>query len=169
MNGTVFPLFLSLRVALSALVVIVPIGLVLGYLQARRDYRGRSLVDVLIVLPIVLPPSVTGYYLIIVLGRKGIVGGPLYELMGVSIIFTFWAAVIAAVVVSLPLFIKFAQAAFQGVDPDLEAVARFANWTATAERSSITSTVCCFILRESFCSPATCWGKSSSGRRQPVS
>ena len=89
MNGTAFPLFLSLRVALAALTVIVPIGLVLGYIQARHDYRGRSLVDVLIVLPIVLPPSVTGYYLIVVLGRKGIVGGPLYELMGVSIIFTF--------------------------------------------------------------------------------
>jgi len=119
-----FPLLLSLRVALSDLLVIVPIGLALGYLQARRDYPGRALVDVLIVLPIVLPPSVTGYYLILFLGRKGILGGPLYELSGISIIFTFWAAVIAAVVVSLPLFIKFAQAAFLGVDPDLEAVAR---------------------------------------------
>jgi len=124
MNGTAFPLFLSLRVALAALAVIVPIGVVLGYLQARHDYRGRSLVDVLIVLPIVLPPSVTGYYLILILGRKGLLGGPLYDVLGVSIIFTFWAAVLAAVVVSLPLFVKFAQAAFHGVDPELEAVAR---------------------------------------------
>ena len=124
MNGTAFPLFLSLRVALAALAVIQPVGLILGYLQARHDYRGRWLVDVLIVLPIVLPPSVTGYYLILLLGRRGLVGGPLYELIGFSLIFTFWAAVIAAVVVSLPLFIKFAQAAFNGVDPELEAVAR---------------------------------------------
>jgi molybdate transport system permease protein len=119
-----FPLLLSLRVAFAALAVIVPIGLALGYVQARRDYPGRALVDVLIVLPIVLPPSVTGYYLILLLGRKGVIGGPVYELLGVSIIFTFWAAVIAAVVVALPLFIKFAQAAFHGVDPELEAVAR---------------------------------------------
>ena len=119
-----FPLLLSLRVAFAALAAIVPIGLVLGYLQARRDYPGRALVDVLIVLPIVLPPSVTGYYLILLLGRNGVIGGPLYEILGVSIIFTFWAAVIAAVVVALPLFIKFAQAAFHGVDPELEAVAR---------------------------------------------
>jgi molybdate transport system permease protein len=123
-SGIGFPLLLSLRVAFAALAVIVPIGLALGYVQARRDYVGRALVDVLIVLPIVLPPSVTGYYLILLLGRKGVVGGPVYELLGVSIIFTFWAAVIAAVVVALPLFIKFAQAAFHGVDPELEAVAR---------------------------------------------
>ncbi len=119
-----FPLFLSVRVAFAALAVIVPIGLVLGYLQARRDYPGRALVDVLIVLPIVLPPSVTGYYLILLLGRNGVIGGPLHEILGISLIFTFWAAVIAAVVVALPLFIKFAQAAFHGVDPELEAVAR---------------------------------------------
>jgi molybdate transport system permease protein len=124
LNGIGFPLLLSLRVALAALAVIVPIGLALGYLQARREYRGRALVDVLIVLPIVLPPSVTGYYLIMLLGREGVLGGPLYRLFGVSIIFTFWAAVAAAVAVALPLFIKFAQAAFHGVDPELEAVAR---------------------------------------------
>ena len=124
MNGTAFPLLLSLRVAFAALAAIVPVGLALGYLQARYDYRGRALVDVLIVLPIVLPPSVTGYYLILILGRRGLIGGPLYDLLGVSIIFTFWAAVIAAVVVSLPLFVKFAQAAFNGVDPELESVAR---------------------------------------------
>lgn len=119
-----FPLLLSLRVAFAALAVIVPLGLVLGYLQARSEYPGRALVDVMIVLPIVLPPSVTGYYLILLLGRNGAIGGWLFEILGVSIIFTFWAAVIAAVVVALPLFIKFAQAAFNGVDPELEAVAR---------------------------------------------
>lgn len=123
-DGIGFSLLLSLRVALAALAFIVPVGLVVGYIQARREYHGRTLVDVLLVLPIVMPPSVIGYYLIILLGREGLIGGPVYRLFSVSIIFTFWAAVIAAVAVSLPLFVKFAQAAFQGVDPELEAVAR---------------------------------------------
>lgn len=107
-----------------ALIVLCPIGLVIGYVQARIRYRSRSLVELLILLPIVMPPSVIGYYLILLLGREGLIGGLLYRSLGISIIFTFWAAVLAAVAVALPLFAKLAQAAFQGVDPELEAVAR---------------------------------------------
>jgi molybdate transport system permease protein len=122
--GVLFPLLLSLRVGLIAMAVVAPIGLLLGWVQARLAYRGRTLVDALLILPIVLPPTVVGYLLVVVLGRRGIVGGLLDRVFGVSLMFTVWAAVIAAAVVTLPFFAKLVQNAFEGVDPEIEAVAR---------------------------------------------
>ena len=69
-----FPIRLSLQVALLAVLIVAPIGLVLAWIQARKRYRGRSLVDALILLPLVLPPSVIGYYLVVFFGRRGPVG-----------------------------------------------------------------------------------------------
>ena len=123
-TGLLFPLLLSLRVGLLAMLVVVPLGLLLGWVQARRDYRGRTLVDALLILPVVLPPTVVGYFLILLLGRRGLLGGALDRLFGVSLMFTFWAAVVASAVVTLPFFAKLVQNAFEGVDPELEAVAR---------------------------------------------
>lgn len=119
-----FPVWLSLRVALTAMLVVAPLGLVLARLQARARYRGRALVDALILLPLVLPPSVIGYYLVVILGVRGSVGGLLERWFDVRLIFTPAGAVVAAAVVALPLLVKTAQAALEAVPADLERVGR---------------------------------------------
>ena len=114
---------LSIRVALAATVLNALIGIPLAYLLARRVFRGRALVDLLVTLPLVLPPTVTGYYLIVLLGRRGWLGGPVYALTGWSVAFTWYAAVIAATVMALPLLVRTARAAIESVDHELEKAA----------------------------------------------
>jgi molybdate transport system permease protein len=114
---------LSVRVALVATALNAAAGIPLAYLLARRRFRGRGLVDLLVTLPLVLPPTVTGYYLIVLLGRRGWLGGPLYELTGWAVPFTWYAAVIAATVMALPLLVRTARAAIESVDRDLEKAA----------------------------------------------
>ena len=118
-----FPVSLSLRAAALAVAILLVPGTWLGYVLARRRFAGRALVDAAILLPLVLPPSVIGYLLILVLGRGGVLGAPLFRLTGLSLPFTFAAAVIAAVVVALPLHVKATQAAFSHVAVDLEETA----------------------------------------------
>jgi molybdate transport system permease protein len=93
-----------------------------GVLLARRTFR-RWLVDLLVTLPLVLPPTVTGYYLIVLLGRRGWLGAPLYGLTGWSVAFTWYAAVIAAAVMALPLLVRTTRVAIESVDRDLERAA----------------------------------------------
>ncbi len=119
----VFPLALSLRVATVALVIALPIGLALAWLQARRTYRFKALVDALILLPLVLPPSVTGFGLLVAFGQQGPLGRLLHQL-GVKIVFTEAGAVVAATVVALPLLVKTAQPALEAVPEDWEDVGR---------------------------------------------
>jgi molybdate transport system permease protein len=114
---------LSVRVALVATFLNAVVGIPLAYLLARRRFRGRGVVDLLVTLPLVLPPTVTGYYLIVLLGRRGWLGGPLYGLTGWSIAFTWYAAVVAATVMALPLLVRTARAAIESVDRDLEKAA----------------------------------------------
>lgn len=114
------PAVLSLVITASASALILAIGLVLGLLLARRRFPGQILVDVLLTLPLVLPPSVVGYCLLRLLGR----GSPLFDWLGLRILFTPAAAVVAATVVGLPLMVQSAQAAIAGVDPLLENAAR---------------------------------------------
>lgn len=114
---------LSIRVAIVATLLNALIGIPLAYLLARRAFRGRALVDLLVTLPLVLPPTVTGYYLIVLLGRRGWLGGPVYALSGWSVAFTWWAAVIAATVMALPLLVRTARAAIESVDRELEKAA----------------------------------------------
>jgi len=114
---------LSIRVAIVATVLNALIGIPLAYLLARRVFRGRALVDLLVTLPLVLPPTVTGYYLIVLLGRRGWLGGPVYALTGWSVAFTWYAAVIAATVMALPLLVRTARAAIESVDRELEKAA----------------------------------------------
>ena len=125
MSGTAFPVVLSLEVAILTVGALVIPGTLAGYLLARRRFAGKALVDAAIMLPLVLPPSVTGYLLMLVLGRGGLLGAPLYRLTGWSLSFSFWAAVVASFVVALPLYVKAAQAAFAHVAVDLEEMA----WT----------------------------------------
>jgi molybdate transport system permease protein len=116
-------LILSLRVAFVATLLNAAVGIPLAYLLARRIFRARWLVDLFVTLPLVLPPTVTGYYLIVLLGRRGWLGGPLYQLTGWSVAFTWYAAVIAAAVMALPLLVRTARAAIESVDRDLERAA----------------------------------------------
>jgi len=111
---------LSLLVVSIATVVISVAGTALGFLLAKRTFRGKDLLDAVLTMPMVLPPTVTGYYLILFLGRRGILGGPLYSLTGWTVTFTWIAAVIAATVIALPLMIKSARAAIESVDADYE-------------------------------------------------
>ena len=120
---TISALSLSIRVAVLATVLNALVGVPLAYLLARRRFPGRGLVDLLTTLPLVLPPTVTGYYLIVLLGRRGWLGGPLYQLTGWSIAFTWYAAVVAATIMALPLLVRTARAAFESVDRDLERAA----------------------------------------------
>ena len=116
---------LSIQVAVAATALNALFGVPLAYVLARRRFWGKSAVDLLVTLPLVLPPTVTGYYLIVLLGRRGWLGGPLYEATGWSITFTWYAAVVAATVMALPLLVRTARAAIESVDRDLERAA----WT----------------------------------------
>lgn len=115
-----FPLILTLKVSVIATVVVSVLGIFISYLLARKDFTGKWLVDVLTTLPLVLPPTVTGYLLVILLGKNGIVGKYIFDLTGTGILFTWQAAVIAAFVVSLPLMVKTTTAAISAVDRNLE-------------------------------------------------
>jgi molybdate transport system permease protein len=114
---------LSIRVAVLATVLNAVIGIPLAYVLARRRFAGKTLVDLLVTLPLVLPPTVTGFYLIVLLGRRGWLGAPLYAATGWSIAFTWYAAVVAATVMALPLLVRTARAAIESVDRDLERAA----------------------------------------------
>jgi len=118
-----FPILLSLRVAAVSTLLAGLLGVGLAWVLTRRRFPGRSLLESILLLPLVLPPTVVGFYLLILLGRSGPLGAAL-EAAGMEIVFTWRAAVIAAAVASLPLVVKAVQAAFEGVDPRIEAAAR---------------------------------------------
>jgi molybdate transport system permease protein len=118
------PLWLNLKVAGVATLVTFVVGVNLAFLVARSRFWGREGLDALCTLPLVLPPTVLGYYLIVLIGRQGWLGHWLLETWGISLIFTWQGAVLAAAVVSLPLIFKSARTAFEEVDPELENAAR---------------------------------------------
>lgn len=122
--GSSFPILLSLRVAAIALVVVAPLGVALAFVQARRRYPLSRLVDALVLLPLVLPPSVVGFFLVVLLGRRGPLGRALDAALGVRVVFTPAAAVLASAVVALPILVKTAQPAIEAVPAELEAVGR---------------------------------------------
>jgi len=107
---------LSLLVSALATALVAVAGTWAGWILARRDFRGRELLDALLNLPLVLPPTVTGYYLIVLLGRHGLVGGPIYRATGWSVTFTWVACVIAGAVMAFPLMVRSARVAFEQLD-----------------------------------------------------
>ena len=115
---------LSLQVALWAVALSLPFGILLGWLLARRSFRGKWIVETLVNLTLVLPPVVTGYVLLRILGREGLVGAWLEQTLGVRIAFTWWAAALASAALGFPLMVRAIRLAFQGVDPRLEEAAR---------------------------------------------
>ncbi len=110
---------ISLLVASTATFMIAVGGLFFAYVLARHDFRGKHLLDALITIPMVLPPTVVGYYLVILFGREGLIGAPLFELTGWSFIFTWQGAAIAAFIVALPLMVGVSRSAIEAVDEDL--------------------------------------------------
>ncbi|HHW61444.1 MAG TPA: molybdate ABC transporter permease subunit [Syntrophomonadaceae bacterium] len=118
-----YPVLLSLKVACIAVIAVGCIGIPVARLMAREEFPGKDVVEALITLPLVLPPSVIGYGLLRIIGNKGLLGNALSS-MGISIIFTWWAVVLAATVVSFPLMYQSAKAAFKSVDLNYEKAAR---------------------------------------------
>lgn len=115
---------LSLRVAVASVVGSLPFGLAAAWLLARRSFPGKSLVDGIIHLPLVVPPVVVGYVLLVALGRRGPVGGWLYDSFGISIAFTWKGAAVAAAVMAFPLMVRAMRLSLEAVDRRLEAAAR---------------------------------------------
>lgn len=118
------PVILSLRVACAALLVVFVAGTLAARFMTRHDFPGKDLLEGLFTLPLVLPPVVTGFLLLVLLGRRGPLGGFLDRELDLQILFTLTAAILAAIVVSFPLMYQSAKAAFQAVDRGLEDAAR---------------------------------------------
>ncbi|MBD0787170.1 molybdate ABC transporter permease subunit [Vibrio sp. Y2-5] len=117
-------LLLSLKVAAHAVVWLLPIGVLLGWVLARKEFVGKSVLDSLIHLPLVLPPVVIGYLLLVSMGRKGVIGSWLYDWFGVSFSFSWRGAVLACVVVSLPLMVRAIRLSVESIDLKLEQAAK---------------------------------------------
>lgn len=117
-------LLLTLRTAALATLLIVPPGLAVSWLLARYRWRGKSLVETLVALPLVMPPVATGLILLELLGRRGPIGGWLHRTFAFDIVFTWRAVVVAMMVMSFPLLVRTARVAFEEVDPRLEQIAR---------------------------------------------
>ena len=118
------PLLLTLKVALLATLFSFIAGVILSRIISQFTFPGKEWLDAVLTLPLVLPPTVLGYYLIVVLGRKGWLGQFLWESFGISLMFTWQGAVVASAVVSFPLVFKSAKASFEAVDHNLEKAAR---------------------------------------------
>lgn len=114
---------LSLIVSAAATALVGVAGTAAGWALARKRFPGREVVDALLSLPLVLPPTVTGYYLLVLLGRRGWIGGPIRSWTGASLVFTLAACVAAAAVMAFPLMTRAARVAFEELDPRHELAA----------------------------------------------
>jgi molybdate transport system permease protein len=124
MEGAWIALLLTLKVAGWATALNLILGVGVGYAMARLRFAGRDLLDAVLTLPMVMPPTVLGYYLLVLIGSHSALGSWLIQHFGIRLIFTWQGAVIAALLVSFPLVFKAARAAFETIDPQLEDAAR---------------------------------------------
>src|SRR5688572_14821114 len=115
---------LSVQVALTAVVVSMPVGLALGWLPARRVFFGKAAIETLINLPLVLPPVVTGYLLLVTFGSQGAIGRFFRDTLGVGVVFTWKGAALASAVMAFPLMVRAMRISFAEVDVRLEDAAR---------------------------------------------
>jgi molybdate transport system permease protein len=117
-------LSLSLRVSLVAVAASLPFGIAVAWLLARRRFPGRGLVDGIVHLPLVIPPVVVGYLLLVVLGRRGVIGAWLHDALGITLAFDWKGAAVAAAVMAFPLMVRAIRLSLEQVDRGLEAAAR---------------------------------------------
>lgn len=118
------PLLLTLKVAGWATVFATLAGIGIAYLLVRCRFPGREIIDAMMTLPMVMPPTVLGYYLLVLVGRRGVIGEWLHDSLGITLIFTWQGAVLAAAIVAFPLVYKGARAALEGVEHQFEQAAR---------------------------------------------
>lgn len=118
------PVKLSLEVAVVSGCIVIVLGLFIGRWMAKADFKGKAVIETLFLLPLVLPPTVVGFLLLVVFGKKSPVGQFIEWIFHQPLIFTWWAAVLAALVVAFPLMYQSAKAGFEGVDRDVEDAAR---------------------------------------------
>jgi molybdate transport system permease protein len=118
------PVILSIKVASISLIIVFVFGLLMAKVMTNRTFKGKSIVETMLLLPLVLPPSVVGFLLIVIFGRQSFIGDIIQFLFNQSIIFTWWAAVIAATVVAFPLMYQSAKAGFETIDKNIEEASR---------------------------------------------
>lgn len=118
------PVRLSLEIACAASIVVLVLGILLGKVMANKKFKGKTIVETIFLLPLVLPPTVVGFLLIVFFGRNGPAGQFIEWIFDQPVIFTWWAAVIAAVVVAFPLMYQSAKTGYEGIDKDIEDAAR---------------------------------------------
>ncbi len=123
---------LTLKVAGFATLINVFLGVAVAYLFARKQFWGKEVLDAVLTLPMVMPPTVLGYYLLVLIGRHGPIGQFLQQHYDINLIFTWQGAVIAAAIVSFPLVFKAARAAFESLEPQYEQAARVLGISETA-------------------------------------
>lgn len=135
MEAALVPLLLTLKVALWATLFAAALGIAAGLLLAKVRFPGRDVVDAFLLLPMVLPPTVLGYYLLVAFGRNSALGHWLESTLGIELIFTWQGAVAASTVVAFPLVFKAARTAFEGVERNVENAGRtlgYSEWTVFA-------------------------------------
>ncbi|WP_048133695.1 MULTISPECIES: molybdate ABC transporter permease subunit [unclassified Methanosarcina] len=115
-----FPILITFWIATISSLLVLCSGVIIAYVFARRDFRGKGLAELFVTLPLVLPPTVIGYLLVVLVGKNGFIGQLIFKVLGTGIMFTWQAAVIAAYTVSLPLMVRTAKAAIEAVDKELE-------------------------------------------------
>ena len=118
------PIILSIRVALVATAIAFFLGIFFAYLLTKKKVPGKNIWETILILPMILPPSIVGYLLLKLFGKRGPIGAFLLDTFGIQVVFTWIACVIAATVVALPLMYQNAKGAFHSVDPTLETAAR---------------------------------------------
>ncbi|WP_078431591.1 molybdate ABC transporter permease subunit [Metabacillus halosaccharovorans] len=118
------PVKLSLEVASFSLFIVLIVGIVAAKFMANKTFKGKSIIETILLLPLVLPPSVVGFLLIVIFGNRSFLGQAIEQVFTQSIIFTWWAAVISAVVVAFPLMYQSAKTGFETIDSDIEDASR---------------------------------------------
>lgn len=118
------PILLSIKIASIASIIVMVIGTVIGNYMAKNVFKGKMLLETLLILPLVLPPSVIGFILIIIFGTNSPIGQMIESIFNSTVIFTWWAGLIAAIVVSFPLMYQMTKAGFKHIDINIEEAAR---------------------------------------------
>ncbi len=118
------PLKISLKVTIVAGFIVIILGIIAGRILSMKSFKGKTLLETILMLPLVLPPTVVGFLLLVIFGRQSFVGKMIEWLFNQPIVFTWWAAVIASIIVAFPLMYQSAKAGFQGVDNEIEEAAR---------------------------------------------